>query len=272
MEISFDHVSYKESETTIFLQDFHYTFASNQIHAILTEDVTKIPELMTINARPTSGSISIDGILIKKTNRIQDIAPVRKRIGIVSCLRKQKFLTKTVYDQMAICLNNYDTSYKNVEKRIKDSLKMVGLDETYLMRNPNELSSTEQKKVLFATALSYNPDVLVFEYYEKGLSFKEKQQFKQLLCVFKSRYHKTIIIVTDDVEFLFELVDNMIVINNGSIVFEGTNKSFYDVDLYKYVDMPEIVEFIMYVNQNGHKIENYTDLKELIKGIYRDVS
>ena len=272
MEISFDHVSYQGKEECIFLNDFHHTFASNQIHSIIAEQPTKIPELITMAARPTSGSISVDGIQIKKTNRIQDIASVKKRIGLVSCVRKQKFLTKTVYDQIAICLNNYDTSYTDVEKRIKDSLKMVGLDDSYLMRNPNELSTTEQKKLTFATALSYNPDFLIFEYYEKVFSFKEKQQLKQMLRVFKNRYNKTILLITDDVEFLFELVDNFIVINNGSVVFEGTNKSFYNEELYQYTDMPEIVEFIKYANEKGHKIENYTDLKELIKGIYRDVS
>lgn len=272
MEIGFEHVHYKENEERIFLNDFHHTFSSNQIHAILAEQTTKIPELMMMLIRPTSGSVSIDGLAIKKTNHIENIHLLRKRIGYVSCLHKKKFLTKTVYDEIAICLKNYDASYKNVEKRIKDSLKMVGLNASYLTRNPNALSSTEQKKVLFATALSYNPEFLIFEYYEKGLSFKEKQQFKQLLRVFKTRYNKTIVVITDDVEFLIELVDNFIVINSGSIEFEGKNDSFYNPKLYQYMDMPEIIDFITYVNQNGHKIENYTDLKELIKGIYRDVS
>ena len=35
--------------------------------------------------------------------------------------------------------------------------------------------------------------------------------------------------------------------------------------------MPKIIEFIKYANEKGHQIEHYTDIKELIKGIYRDV-
>jgi hypothetical protein len=61
----------------------------------------------------------------------------------------------------------------------------------------------------------------------------------------------------------------MYVINNGNLVLSGGQELFYDNNLYKYVDVPKIVEFTKYVHDEGHNIIEYTDFKELIKELYR---
>jgi len=70
---------------------------------------------------------------------------------------------------------------------------------------------------------------------------------------------------------MFDLVDKIHVINNGKLVISGGKEIFYDNDLYKYVEMPKIVEFTKYTQDCGHNILEYTDIKELIKELYRNV-
>jgi hypothetical protein len=70
---------------------------------------------------------------------------------------------------------------------------------------------------------------------------------------------------------MFNLVDNVFLFRRGKLVIDGDKDIFYDDRLYKYMEMPKIVEFTKYVNSLGHNILEYTDFKELIKEIYRNV-
>ena len=77
--------------------------------------------------------------------------------------------------------------------------------------------------------------------------------------------------ITKDLTAMFDLVDKMHVINKGKLVISGGKEIFYDNKLYKYVEMPKIVEFTKYAQDCGHNILEYTDIKELIKELYRNV-
>ena len=47
---------------------------------------------------------------------------------------------------------------------------------------------------------------------------------------------------------------------------------FYDDELYKYVNIPNIVDFIKFVNNDNKRLDNNIEIYELIKDIYRSVS
>ena len=109
------------------------------------------------------------------------------------------------------------------------------------------------------------------ENFEKGFNEKERDYFRKLLLKLKNNFKKTIIVITDELNFLFELVDKFHVINKGELVYNGDKKSFFDDELYNFVKMPKIVEFIKYAKNEGHNILEYTDTKELLKELYRCV-
>ena len=73
------------------------------------------------------------------------------------------------------------------------------------------------------------------------------------------------------INLYLNIINNVIIFKDGKIVFTGDNKNLYDDTLYKYIDEPEIIKFIKNANSKGHKLDNYVDIKELIKAIYRDV-
>jgi energy-coupling factor transporter ATP-binding protein EcfA2 len=100
---------------------------------------------------------------------------------------------------------------------------------------------------------------------------RELEYFKKLFLKLKNKLSKTIILLNSKVEFLFSIVDKAFVINSGKLVYNNDNKIFYDSNFYKYVEMPKIVEFTNYANSLDHDVLEYTDLKELIKELYRNV-
>ena len=69
----------------------------------------------------------------------------------------------TVKEHMDYIINYYHLQIKNIEKKEKDSLKIVGLDETLLNRNITTLSKSEKKKVELAIGLLSNPDIIILD-------------------------------------------------------------------------------------------------------------
>jgi len=220
--------------------------------------------------RPTKGELRIDDMIIKRTSHVTNVNELRKKVGFVYT-SSDEFIGKTVKEEIKQTMKNFGYKASNVTKHVVDSLKIVGISEDYLDRDPNTLSYTEKKKLKLASAMSYNPSVLVLEDFDKGLLFKEREYFRKLFLKLKNKFNKTIILITKDLTAMFDLVDKMHVINKGKLVISGGKEIFYDDKLYKYVEMPKIVEFTKYAQECGHNILEYTDIKELIKELYRNV-
>ncbi|MGN1371595.1 MAG: ATP-binding cassette domain-containing protein [Candidatus Coprovivens sp.] len=274
MEIIFNKLSYIENKNSSseikYLDEVNLVINQGSIICFINEDLSIIAKLIMAIKRPTKGEIKIDDMIIKRTSHINNVNELRNKIGFVYTSNNE-FIGKTVKEEIKLTMKNYNHKVSNISKHIADSLKIVGLSEDYLDRKTDTLSFTEKKKVMLACAMSYNPSVLILENFEKGLVFRDREYFRKLFLKLKNKFNKTIILISTDITFMFELVDKVYVINKGKIVLSGGKEIYYDDKLYKYIEMPRIVEFTKYAHECGHNILEYTDIKELIKELYRNV-
>ena len=166
---------------------------------------------------------------------------------------------------------NYRTNEK--DKRVSDALKMVGLDDSYLERDPFKLSNGEQRKVAIASILVFNPKIIVFDEPTIGLDYDSKKNLIKLIRMLKTRYSKTIIIISHDIDFIHSISDYVILLDKGNLILTG-NK--YDILAnpsaleYYNLPMPKVVEFSYKVLKNkGIKMGYRDDINDLLKDIYR---
>lgn len=172
--------------------------------------------------------------------------------------------------------NNYGIiKYSKCNKTVKDflnnkkdlkALQMVMLDETYLPKKLTNLSEIELKKINFAYNLLTNKTYLAFDYFEKGLNNKEKDNYKRLFKKLSTEYNKTIILYTNDLTFLWDICDYIVYIDNKEILIY--NKKNYQ-NLLSKVDIPEISKFINLIHKKNIPIEDYKNVLDLLKAIYR---
>lgn len=271
MEIIFNKLSYIENKNSslerVYLDDVNFVISQGSISAFFGDDLQIIGNLLMAIKRPSKGELKIDDIVLKRTSHVENVKDLRKKIGIVSF--NSLFLEDTVKEEIKRYMNNYNYHTSNITKHIVDSLKLVGLSDKYLDRDPSTLSSTEAKRLSLACVISYNPDVLILDNFDIGFTAREKDYFKKLFLKLKNKFKKTIILLMKKVSSAFDLVDKIYVISNGKLVISGGKELFYDDNLYKYLEMPKIVEFTKYVQSRGHDIQEYTDTKELLKELYR---
>lgn len=153
-------------------------------------------------------------------------------------------------------------------KNINNALKMVGLDISLKDKKYSELSLSEQLKIDLATKL--DKDIIIIGNMSNNLIYKDREYIKKLLIKLNNDYHKKIVVIDEDISVFIGLVKDICVMENKSIIYECNN--FFDDNLYKYVKMPKIVEFIKYVNKDNKLLDENLDIYELLKDMYRRLS
>lgn len=151
-----------------------------------------------------------------------------------------------------------------IKNKIEESLKMVGLNNTYLNLDFYDLGTNDQNKIILASKL--NEKVIILVDFTKGMLHKEIIYYQNLLKKI-STYNKKIILISNDINFFLKLVDHIYVIENNKILYETTDLT--DKNLYEYVDKPNILKLVDLAQAKGINIPYYLEFNDLLKAIYR---
>lgn len=276
MEVIFKNVSfsynYKMKNEKEALKDINLCLESNQIHGIIGpigSGKSTLLELMNGITKPTTGDISIGSYNLHK-NRFK-FNKFRYDVGLVYQFPEKQFFCNTVGEEIAFAEKVFAPKNKNIKKKVIKVLKMVGLDESYINRSPFSLNGGEKRRVAIASVLISNPKLLIMDEPTIGLDNNSKRRLMKLLKKLKTMYSKTIIIVTHDVDMLYEIVDNVVVLNKGKIVKEGNKLSvFSNVELLDQnnTPVPSVVrtEKIIF-DKTGIDLGYLPDMNSLVRAI-----
>lgn len=259
MAIVFNNVSYKDK-----LKNISYTFEEGKITSVLS---------VSGNGK-TLFSYILSGLIKDYTGEVINSYEGRN-IGYVFQNPEESFIFNNVREEISFGLKKYNYKIDMLDKRIEDSLKMVGLDNSYLDRNPFDLSSGEKCLLALGVVLSLNPKLLIIDDPTLYLDNKNMEYLIKLIKKLKNNYHKTIIIFTSDIEFAIRLTDNYVILKNGKICSSGNSKDLLNnIPRLKSsgIEIPRIIEFINAVNKKKNiNLDMTFDIKELMKDIYRHV-
>ncbi len=280
MEIRYDNVSYVYNPKTalkkVALKDINLTIQDSKINAVIGTSgsgKTTLVELLNSLLVPTKGKVIVDKDIISEKSQIKNINTLRRKVGIVFQFPEEQFFNLTVKKELEFGLLSFNYRTNEIDKRVSDALKMVGLDDSYLDRDPFKLSNGEQRKVAIASILIVNPKIIVFDEPTIGLDYESKKNFIKLIRMLKNRYNKTIIVISHDIDFIHNISDYVILLDKGNVILTG-NK--YDIlgnpDVLKEYNLPvpKVVEFSYKVLKNkGIKMGYRDDVNDLLKDIYR---
>lgn len=153
-------------------------------------------------------------------------------------------------------------------ENILEVLKTLGLREDILNKKIKILSTNEFKLVLLANLILENPEVYIFDYFEVGLSFKNRKMFVNLLKTLKNE-GKTIIVITNNIGFLYEISDNIMMVEERKLIYNGGINDLFTARRVK--EYPPIIDFIRKANKKDANLLYTMDRKELLKDIYRSL-
>lgn len=262
MEIKFHNVLLNNKEINIELN-------SDDIIGVVTNDKKSFLDLISLE-NISSGEIFFNDKKITKDKVYQ----YQRIISIVQPYYHLEYI-RCVLDYMNYIIMSRNLKIKNPNKKIIDSLRIVGLDDSYLLRELSTLSSSEKILIQIASSLLSNPEVLVISLELSKLDLKNKKRIYSLLLRLKEQYHKIVIIVNDDSNIIYKYCTKGIIIKNGKVILSGKTKEIYArVDTLKRnkFDIPDIVMFTYKAKKDKKvKIEYHQDIRDIIKDIYKHV-
>lgn len=275
MEIKFNDVTYIYNNSRVGILNINVELKEKKIYGVCGisgSGKTTMLELIDVLIQPTEGSLKIGSKIVSK-DKIKNINSLREKIGLVFQFPMEQIFNNTVEKEIEFGIENFNKKVENISKHTKDALTMVGLNESYLKRNPQTLSSGELRKVAIASVLAYNPKVILLDEPIVGLDNKSKENLIRIIRMLKDRYNKTIIIVSNDTDTLHKICDDIIILNKGEVALIGTKYEVFTSDIEKYgLKKPKIIEFEQLVHkEKGIKMLYRDDINDLMKDVYRHV-
>ena len=176
---------------------------------------------------PTSGHILLEG------KDITSIPPYRRPMNTVF-QKYALFPNLSVYDNIAFGLKLKKYSEDEIDQRVLDALKMVGMTD-YEERDVTSLSGGQQQRVAIARAIVNEPQVLLLDEPLSALDAKMRKDMQMELREMHERLGITFIFVTHDQEEALTLSDTVVVMNDGVVQQVGTPQDIYNEPLNPFV-------------------------------------
>lgn len=170
--------------------------------------------LLLKEEKPTSGTVTVDGINVAKLPN-RKVPAFRRTMGIV--FQDFRLLPgKTVFDNVAFGMEVIGKSKKEIEQRIPALLELVGLEEK-AHRLPSELSGGEQQRVALARAFVNKPKLLLADEPTGNLDPSTSVGIMKLLDRI-NRTGTTIVMATHDVAIVDQMRKRIVQMENGKII------------------------------------------------------
>ena len=200
-------------------------------------------QLLNVLNLPTSGELDIFGNVIKAKTKVK-LKPIRKTVGLVFQFPEYQIFEETVLKDIMFGPKNFGV--KDAEKVAREAAEIMGITDL-LDRRPFNLSGGQMRKVAIAGILASNPDVLILDEPTAGLDPLAKSEFLDFLKTVNEEYHKSIIIITHDMDVVSKYLKRVLVLKQGELMFDGSKDDlFRNEEIIRdcNLDYPEIVKVL----------------------------
>jgi len=152
--------------------------------------------------RPDSGRIFVLGEEITRMSE-QELFELRRRVGIVF-QESALFDSLKVYENVAFRLMEEHISAAEIERRVREALRFVELEQTYDMR-PSELSGGMRRRVAIARAIITGPEVLLYDSPTGGLDPVTSDTIVELIVKQRDVYKTSALMATPRLQDAFTM-------------------------------------------------------------------
>lgn len=223
--------------------------------------------------KPTSGKVLIDGQDIW-----QDKAKLREfrfKVGLVFQYPEYQLFGETVYQDIAFGPTNMGLDDGEINRRVKEAVRFVGLKESQLEKSPFELSGGQKRRVAIAGVIAMDPAVLVLDEPTAGLDPKGRDSILGELKEYHQQKKNTVLLVSHSMEDIAKYASKALVMNHGKMIaYDSVDAIFArGENLTKIgLDVPQVSRVFSqlstkygWLNQNVYTVDKATKvlLKEL---------
>jgi len=170
--------------------------------------------------KATSGSIYYNGRDID--DRDYHKKELRSKVGLVFQYPEYQLFETSVFKDVCFGPLNQGLSEKEAGLRAFEALRSVGIPEILYDQSPFELSGGQKRRVAIAGVLAMKPEMLILDEPTAGLDPQGRDAILGLVRKLHEEQGITVVLVTHSMEDVAEYVSRLIVLEEGSIRYDGT--------------------------------------------------
>lgn len=171
-------------------------------------------------AKGDEGGVYFKGMDINADkSRLKEI---RRCIGLVFQYPEHQIFESTIYDEVAFGPKNCGLKGEELDRRIRQALSFVGMNEGYFNKSPFDLSGGQKRRVAIASVLAMNPEILILDEPMAGLDPYGRDEILGNIKKMHKELGITIILVSHSMEDISAIADKIIVMNKGEAVMYDT--------------------------------------------------
>ena len=282
MGISFKEVSHlypkHKKQYTVAIENINLDIASNGEFLALVGKTgsgkSTIIQHMNALLLPSKGEIKIfDKVITSNKKKNPKLKEIRKKVGFVFQFPEYQLFEETVLKDIMFAPMNFGYSMSEAEEAARSTAKLLNIDSSILEKSPFNLSGGQMRKAAIAGILAYNPDIILLDEPTRGLDPKAAVEIMEIFYQIHKEYNKTIILISHDMNLVYQYATRVVVMNEGSISYDGDKVKLFEKGIYKYnhLTKPEVLDMIDYLNDKlGYKLDyNIFTEKELLDKVVK---
>lgn len=225
--------------------------------------------------KPTRGKIFLDNEDIHSSK--SKLFDTRFRVGLCFQYPEYQLFEETVYKDIAFGPMNMGLSKAEIDERVRNAAKYVGIPDSMLQKSPFDLSGGEKRRVAIAGVISMEPEILILDEPTSGLDPMGREHILSLVKNYREQTGKTVIIVSHSMDDVARFATKVIVMNSSKVEMTGTvDEVFENSSKLREIGLsvPQITEIFIKLREKGYNVsekiytveQGYLELKKLFEG------
>ncbi|MBO1680599.1 energy-coupling factor transporter ATPase [Bittarella massiliensis (ex Durand et al. 2017)] len=207
--------------------------------------------------RPTSGQVLIDGEDIWQDK--EQLRKFRFKVGLCFQYPEYQLFEESVYKDISFGPKNMGLSQGEVDARVRDAARFVGLGEEMLDKSPFELSGGQKRRVAIAGVLAMDPEVLILDEPTAGLDPRGRDMILGQIKAYHAEKGNTVLLVSHSMEDVAKFATKVLVLNDTGVLLYGTvDEVFSRAEEIRAIGLgiPQITQVFRALRQRGYPVSD----------------
>ena len=187
-----------------------------------------------------------------------DLKALRQEVGMVFQYPEYQLFADTVLEDVCFGLKNFGVEKEKRTEMAREAIDLVGLNFDKIKdKSPFDLSGGEKRRVALAGVLAMKPKILVMDEPTAGLDPRGKREILSLVSEINKTQGVTVIMVSHDMNEVYENANRVLVFRDGHIVYDTTPRELFRLEeeiTAMNLEVPAMAEFVNELERQGYNI------------------
>lgn len=266
-KIAVENISFSYTDgnyqKNIALENINLEFPMGKLTAIIgatgSGKSTLLKHLIAL-LKIQQGTVTILDLVLNNKTKNKVIYELRKTINILSQFSEDQLFEDSARDDILFALKNFNLD--DQENRLILACRRANFPLELLDKSFLELSGGQRRKLALACLLALDTEIILLDEPTSSLDPSSAKTVMELFKELKHKYHKTIIMISHDLEMVQKYADFIVYMVDGKVKYFGLRTEFFKLTDHQ-LDLPQFIKFRNLLSQKLNQELISSDLSSL---------